>query len=80
MGTGSAGIHSRSLVHALAGALLFIGGFLSNPWLTIVSGLFLFGLSVYKLVLINREAISPSSAIYLMLGTVALFFVANGNS
>jgi hypothetical protein len=62
------------------GFLLFIGGFMSNPWLTIISGLFLFGLSIYKLVLINHQSIHPSSSVYLMLAAVSLFFVTNGNS
>jgi hypothetical protein len=64
----------------LGGFFLFIGGFISGQWLTIVSGLLLFGLSIYKLVLINHQAIHPASSIYLMLAAVSLFFVSNGNS
>ena len=64
----------------LGGFFLFIGGFMSNQWLTIISGLLLFGLSIYKLVLINHQAIHPSSSVYLMLAAVSIFFMANGNS
>jgi hypothetical protein len=64
----------------MSGALLFIGGFMSNSWLTIIAGLLLFGLSIYKLVLINHQSIHPASSVYLMLAAVSLFFVANGNS
>lgn len=64
----------------MGGLLLFIGGFMSNPWLTIISGVFLFGLSIYKLFLINHQSIHPLSSVYLMLAAISLFFVANGNS
>jgi hypothetical protein len=64
----------------MGGFLLFIGGFMSHPWLTIISGFFLFGLSIYKLVLINHQSIHPLSSVYLMLAAISLFFVANGNS
>jgi hypothetical protein len=64
----------------MGGFFLFIGGLMSGQWLTIISGLLLLGLCIYKLVLINHLAIHPASSIYLMLAAVSLFFVANGNS
>jgi hypothetical protein len=64
----------------MGGFFLFIGGFMSNPWLTIISGIFLFALSIYKLVLINHQSIHPLSSVYLILVAISLFFVANGNS
>ncbi|MFN3554430.1 MAG: hypothetical protein ACK4VN_00545 [Bacteroidales bacterium] len=60
------------------GVLLFVGGFLSKHSLTVIAGLVIFilcGLQAYW----SFNGITNAFAQYLVMGSVALFFVTNGN-
>lgn len=67
-----------ALAFLVFGALLFIGGFLSKHSLTVVSALILFGLSVIQ-AYFTFEGITSTFAFWLLTGSVALYFVSNGN-
>lgn len=60
------------------GLLLFIGGFVSKPTLTVVSGLILFLLSGLKAYW-AFNGITAEFAQWVLMGSVALSFLANGN-
>lgn len=59
--------------------LLFVGGFIKSGTLTVLSALFLFLVSVYKIVDIADAGISVSFAVYGLIATIALFFMSAGN-
>lgn len=62
------------------GLMILLGGILSKPWLTIISGIFLFGLSVYKLFLIEHEGLRLYGMAYLLCASLGVFFFSNGNA
>jgi hypothetical protein len=68
-----------ALVYILFGSLLFIGGFLSKPGFTVFSGLMLFLVSVYEIIMKFSEGINSELTYYLLVATVSLYFVAAGN-
>ena len=63
----------------LFSALLFIGGFLSKPGITVFSGLMLFFASVYQMVILFSSGITVELAIYSVIATSSLYFVTAGN-
>jgi hypothetical protein len=68
-----------ALVYILFGTLLFIGGFMSKPGITVFSGLMLFLVSVYKIIMLFSDGFDPVLALYFLIATVALYFVTAGN-
>ncbi len=67
-----------SAIFIVFGVLLFIGGFLSKPNLTVISALFLLLAFVYMSV-ISFDGITEQFAINVLGGAVALLFLADGN-
>ncbi len=67
-----------SAVYVVFGVLLFIGGFLSKPNLTVISGLLLLLPSIYMAVK-SFDGITETFALNVLLGGVALFFFTVGN-
>jgi hypothetical protein len=61
------------------GSLLFIGGFLAKPGITVFSGLMLFFASVYEIIILFSSGISAELAMYGVIATTALYFVTSGN-
>ncbi len=61
------------------GALLFIGGFLRKPGLTVISGLLLFFLCVYVIVISYNGNINAEMVSHFMLGTIGFYFFTRGN-
>jgi len=66
-------------VFTLFAVLLFIGGFLSKPAITVLSGIMLFFASVYEIVILCSSGITADLAIFSVIATMALYFVAAGN-
>lgn len=74
------GIHYFiALLFSLFAILLFIGGFMKKPALTVFSGLILFVVSAYKLFDLYEREFSAGFAAFVIIAGVSLFFVANGN-
>jgi hypothetical protein len=59
--------------------LLLVGGFLSKPGLTVISGLIIFLLSVYQLVISFGGRIDVSLVMYLFPLSIGFFFLCQGN-
>ncbi len=68
-----------AVVYILFGSFLFIGGFLSKPGITVFSGLMLFFVSVYEIIILFSAGINTEFAIYFVTGTMSLYFVTAGN-
>ncbi|NVO01572.1 MAG: hypothetical protein HXX09_02630 [Bacteroidetes bacterium] len=68
-----------SLIYIVFGLLLLIGGFTSKPTLTIISSVFLFAVSVYKIFTFLKVGFNPEFSIYLLFASVSLFFLTTGN-
>ena len=68
-----------SLIYLILAVLIVIGGLLNSPGLTIISGLFIFVLSVYFLIV----SFKGSSDRYLMdrfiIATLGFYFLTSGN-
>lgn len=60
-------------------SLLFIGGFLSKPGITVFSGLMLFFASVYEIIFLFSVGINAELAIYAVIATSSFYFVTAGN-
>ncbi len=58
---------------------MLIGGFVSKPTLTVISGFILSILSLYSLIVQFSNGIVASLATFLILFAVSFFFVCNGN-
>jgi hypothetical protein len=68
-----------SAIMIIFGTLLFVGGFLTKPSLTVLSALLIFLISVY-LVIVNLNAGLHISFIFpLMILSVAFYFFTHGN-
>jgi hypothetical protein len=61
------------------GSLLFIGGFMSKPGITVFSGLMLFLVSVYRIVMFSSEKFDTTLVMYSLVATVSLYFFTAGN-
>jgi hypothetical protein len=68
-----------ALVYIVFGSLLFIGGFMSKPGITVFSGLMLFLVSVYKIIMLFSDGFDAALALYFLIATVALYFITAGN-
>ncbi len=65
--------------YILFGVLLIIGGFISKPGLTVISGLIIFGLSVYKLI-VNFGGLLDTGMLHaFILAALGFYFFARGN-
>jgi hypothetical protein len=60
-------------------SLLFIGGFLAKPGITVFSALMLFFASVYEIIILFSSGVSAELASYGVIATTALYFVTSGN-
>ena len=63
----------------LFGILLIIGGFLPKASMTVISGLIIFILSIYKIVVAFDGVIEPKLVNYFMTGAIGFYFFARGN-
>lgn len=63
----------------ILGVMLFIGGFLSKPSMTIISGMIIALLSLYKIVLIFSGAFSTEVITFLIPISVGFYFACSGN-
>jgi len=68
-----------AFVNIVFGTLLFIGGFMSKPAITVFSGIMLFLVSAYRIFMLLSGGFDSSIALYFIVGTVSLFFVTTGN-
>lgn len=59
--------------------LLFLGGFFRKHTLTIISGLFIAGLSVYQMIQIGFPPPTNGLSFYFLLTVCGLIFVGTGN-
>jgi len=68
-----------ALLFILVAALLLVGGFLHNSWLTRLSGIVLVFIAGY-LVLINlRNGVDYNFSVFVMTGSISLLFAFIGN-
>ena len=63
----------------LFGALLFIGGFMSKPALTVISGFIISGLAIYKIVILFSGAFENLVSFIIILA-IGFYFACAGNS
>lgn len=68
-----------AVVYVVFGTLLVIGGFMSKPGITVFSGLMLFLVSVYKIIMMSSDGFDTGLAHYFLIATVALYFFTAGN-
>lgn len=68
------------LVFMVLSILLFIGGFMKKHTMTVVSALGLVCLCVLQIILSWNGSISQDFAAQMIIGSVAFYFLANGNS
>lgn len=59
--------------------LLLVGGFISKPGLTVISGLFIFLLSTYQIFLSFDGKIDAGLILYLFPLSIGFFFLCQGN-
>lgn len=62
---------------ALFSILLFVGGFLTKPAMTVVSAFFLLGLSIYKLIV--NFGINTNTVVFALAISVSLVLFSVGN-
>jgi hypothetical protein len=68
-----------AVVFIVFGSLLFVGGFMSKPGITVFSGLMLLFASIYEIIILFSEGVSAELATYTIIATTALYFVTSGN-
>lgn len=68
-----------SFAYVVSGILLFIGGFIKNSILTIISAAIIFLISLYFLYIYFPKEIYVGYLIYFWPLSISLFFLANGN-
>lgn len=68
-----------AVVYIVFGTLLFIGGFMSKPGITVFSGLMLFLVSVYEIIMLFSDSLNDKLALYFLVASVSLYFVTAGN-
>jgi hypothetical protein len=68
-----------AMLYILFAILLFIGGFTAKATLTVISGLVIFILSVYKIAVLFDGDIEPLMASYLIVASIGFYFMARGN-
>lgn len=69
------------LIYFIFGVLLFAGGFRKNASLTVISGLFVFLISLFFIFQGYRgELIYKELVVYIFPAVTALFFVSKGNA
>lgn len=64
---------------ALFTILLFVGGFLTKPAMTVISAFFLFGLSVYEFIQNFSQDPDAPMVIYMLVASVMLMMFSVGN-
>ena len=68
-----------AVVFSLFGTLLFIGGFLNKPGITVFSGLMLFIACIYEIVILFSSHAKAEISVLIVIATVAFYFVTAGN-
>ncbi len=66
-------------IYVIFGTLLFVGGFLSNSSMTVISGFIIFLLSVYLLIKSFSGDIGEHLLGYLLPASIGFFFLSTGN-
>ncbi len=66
-------------VFTLFSVLLFIGGFLAKPAMTVISAFFLFGLSVYFFIDDFSSEPGPSMVLFMLSASAMLLLFSSGN-
>lgn len=61
------------------GILLFIGGFSPKPTLTVISGLIITGLSLYKIISLFSSTLNPQLATFMLIMAIGFYFTCAGN-
>jgi hypothetical protein len=61
------------------GILVFVGGFLSKPTITVISGFILTGLAIYKIALQFSGGVNPSIATMFVVLSIGFYFACAGN-
>ena len=68
-----------SAIYILLATLLFVGGFLVRPGLTVLSGFFIFGFSIYIMIRSFSGAIDITFCSYFIIAAIGFNFLARGN-
>ncbi|HNW98654.1 MAG TPA: hypothetical protein PKK00_09630 [Bacteroidales bacterium] len=68
-----------ALVYIVFGTLLFLGGFMNKPGITVFSGLMLFLVSVYRIIMLFSGGVDANLAIYFIIASVSLYYFTAGN-
>ena len=64
----------------LFGALLIIGGFMSKPALTVISGFILSALAIYKIVVLYSGSFEKDIISHFVILAIAFYFACAGNN
>jgi len=68
-----------ALIFVIFAVLLLVGGFLSKPGLTVISGLIIFLLSSYQLIISFNGRIDQGLVLYLFPLSIGFVFLCQGN-
>ncbi len=68
-----------ALIHLIFCGLIFIGGFTRDQQLTLWSALIILIVSIFGVVMELSNGITPSLAIYILVGGVSMVFLSRGN-
>lgn len=66
-------------IFSLFSILLFVGGFLTKPAMTVISAFFLFGISVYEMVVNFSDEPGPVMVLYFLSAGSMLLIFSSGN-
>ena len=66
-------------LYILFAVLLFIGGFLTRPGLTVLSGLLICGFSIYIMIRTYSGAIDTTFVTYFLIASIGFYFLTQGN-
>jgi len=68
-----------AVAFVVLGALLFIGGFMAKPTLTVISGLLIALLSSYSLFVQFKSGLNASIASFVLVFSIGFYFTCVGN-
>jgi len=69
-----------ALAFVVCAIFLFIGGMFPKSTITILSGLVIFGLSVYEIIILFNGSITRDIIIFVSPAAIGFYFFCNGNS
>lgn len=66
-------------IYIILAVMLFVGGFLTRPGLTVFSGFLIFGFSIYIMIKSFSGAINSIFVTYFLIASIGFYFMSKGN-